>query len=188
MTLLIREPNFRCAFDPTPAHKYGSPQGDTPDGGSNMANYVSRLVATTVFAAGLSSVATVTSATPVADALAIKNAVPASVDTVQWRRGWGGGGWGGRRGWGWGGVGAGFVAGAIIGGALASPYYYGYGPYYPRPYYVAPPPPVYYVPPPPVYGAPVAGDAVAYCMQRFRSYDPASGTYLGYDGFRHPCP
>jgi len=31
-------------------------------------------------------------------------------------------------------------------------------------------------------------DAVAYCMQRFRSYDPASGTYLGYDGLRHPCP
>jgi hypothetical protein len=31
-------------------------------------------------------------------------------------------------------------------------------------------------------------DAVAYCSQRFRSYDPASGTYLGYDGLRHPCP
>jgi hypothetical protein len=29
---------------------------------------------------------------------------------------------------------------------------------------------------------------VAYCMQRFRSYDPRSGTYLGYDGLRHPCP
>jgi len=34
----------------------------------------------------------------------------------------------------------------------------------------------------------VAGDPVAYCMQRFRSYDPASGTYLGFDGLRHPCP
>jgi hypothetical protein len=32
------------------------------------------------------------------------------------------------------------------------------------------------------------GNAVAYCSQRFRSYDPASGTYLGYDGYRHPCP
>lgn len=31
-------------------------------------------------------------------------------------------------------------------------------------------------------------DAVQYCSQRFRSYDPASGTYLGYDGMRHPCP
>lgn len=28
----------------------------------------------------------------------------------------------------------------------------------------------------------------AYCMQRYRSYDPASGTFLGYDGMRHPCP
>lgn len=25
------------------------------------------------------------------------------------------------------------------------------------------------------------------CAQRFRSYDPASGTYLGYDGKRHAC-
>jgi hypothetical protein len=28
----------------------------------------------------------------------------------------------------------------------------------------------------------------AYCFSRFKSYDPASGTYLGYDGNRHPCP
>lgn len=28
----------------------------------------------------------------------------------------------------------------------------------------------------------------SYCAQRFRSYDPASGTYLGYDGQRHSCP
>jgi hypothetical protein len=27
----------------------------------------------------------------------------------------------------------------------------------------------------------------AYCAQRYQSYDPASGTYLGYDGLRHPC-
>lgn len=26
-----------------------------------------------------------------------------------------------------------------------------------------------------------------YCAQRYRSYDPASGTYLGFDGIRHPC-
>jgi BA14K-like protein len=31
-------------------------------------------------------------------------------------------------------------------------------------------------------------DAVAYCSRRFRSYDPDTGTYLGYDGLRHPCP
>ena len=27
----------------------------------------------------------------------------------------------------------------------------------------------------------------SYCARRYRSYDPASGTYLGYDGRRHPC-
>jgi len=34
----------------------------------------------------------------------------------------------------------------------------------------------------------VTDDTVAACAQRFKSYDPASGTYLGYDGKRHPCP
>lgn len=33
-----------------------------------------------------------------------------------------------------------------------------------------------------------AADAVGYCSQRYNSYDPASGTYLGYDGQRHACP
>ena len=37
----------------------------------------------------------------------------------------------------------------------------------------------------PAYGG---GGDDAYCAQRFRSYDPGSGTYLGYDGLRHPCP
>jgi hypothetical protein len=27
-----------------------------------------------------------------------------------------------------------------------------------------------------------------YCAQRYRSYDPASGTFMGYDGQRRPCP
>jgi hypothetical protein len=50
--------------------------------------------------------------------------------------GWGHGGWGhggwGHGGWGWGGVGLGLATGALVGAALASPYYgYGYGaPYY----------------------------------------------------------
>jgi len=26
-----------------------------------------------------------------------------------------------------------------------------------------------------------------FCAQRHRSYDPASGTFLGYDGHRHQC-
>ncbi|HMK69712.1 MAG TPA: hypothetical protein VK442_01955 [Xanthobacteraceae bacterium] len=44
---------------------------------------------------------------------------------------WGHGGWGwGHGGWGWGW--GGFAAGAIVGSALAAPYYYGY--YYPYGY------------------------------------------------------
>jgi hypothetical protein len=98
-------------------------------------------------------------------------AVPTDA-SAYWRGGWHGGygGWHG----GWGYYGGGFAAGAILGGLLAAPYYYGGGPfYYPGPGY-------YYGPP--------EEDAVAYCMQRFRSYDPRSGTYLGNDGHRHPCP
>ena len=29
---------------------------------------------------------------------------------------------------------------------------------------------------------------VEYCIRRFKSYDLATRTYLGYDGKRHPCP
>lgn len=36
--------------------------------------------------------------------------------------------------------------------------------------------------------APAYDSAVAYCIGRFKSYDPARGTYLGYDGKRHRCP
>jgi hypothetical protein len=28
---------------------------------------------------------------------------------------------------------------------------------------------------------------IAYCSQRYRSFDVVSGTYLGSDGMRHPC-
>lgn len=92
--------------------------------------------------------------------------------------GWHGGGRYYRRG----GVFPGFAAGAIIGGALAAPYAYGYG--YPYSYYDDD----YYVDAPAVTVAPAGGDSVAYCQQRFKSYDVRSGTYLGYDGLRHPCP
>jgi hypothetical protein len=125
---------------------------------------------------------------PVAPGLALQKAAPAQVETVRW---------GGRH-WGWGGYGGGFVAGAIIGGAIAAPYYYGPGyyygggpyygpgPYYGQgPYYPAPAGPAYYSGP--ARGGP-PGDAVAYCMRRFKSYDPRSGTYLGLDNARHPCP
>ncbi|MGQ3675338.1 BA14K family protein [Xanthobacter sp. TB0139] len=41
----------------------------------------------------------------------------------------------------------------------------------------------------PVYVNPPAdADAVAYCARKFRSYNPRTGTYTGYDGLQHPCP
>jgi len=82
----------------------------------------------------------------------------------------------------------GAVAGAVIGGALASSYAYGWPGYddyaygYDDPYYYDDAAVVAAVP------APVGEDADGYCMQTYQSYDPASGTYLGYDGLRHPCP
>ncbi|MGA7998158.1 MAG: BA14K family protein [Bradyrhizobium sp.] len=107
-------------------------------------------------------------AAPITSPLMLRSAIVPSVEAVRYRHGYGGAA-----------VGLG-IAGALIGGAIIGatqqPYgYYGY-------------PPGYYGP---VYGAPapyVGGDAVGYCMQRFRSYDPYSGTYVGYDGLRHPCP
>lgn len=40
----------------------------------------------------------------------------------------------------------------------------------------------------PIYNyAPGYGAGPAACAARFRSYDPATGTFLGLDGARHPC-
>jgi hypothetical protein len=97
-------------------------------------------------------------------------------------------------------VGAGFssanAGGYYYGGYSDAPYYDDYGPrynenyyyvpqyydggwrysdYYSRPYYSYP-------------GSASYDDPIAYCMERFQSYDPRSGTYLGYDGFVHTCP
>jgi hypothetical protein len=117
-------------------------------------------------------------AMPASPALAIERSAPARAEQIGWRRGWG---WG---------VGAGVVKGVIIGRALTAPYY---EPYYPRAYY---PGPAYY--PDANYPGRYRADRIiedveeddveAYCIQRFRSYAPESGTYLGYDGLRHPCP
>ena len=138
-----------------------------------------RKFAAALVAAGVGAFASAASAMPVAGGLALKNAAPMNVEAVQWRG----------RGRGWGGAGAGFVAGALLGGALLGPRYYGYGPgpyyYGPGPYYGPDP---YYADPGPYPADPAGGDPVAYCMQRFKSYDPRSGTYLGFDGMRHPCP
>jgi hypothetical protein len=39
-------------------------------------------------------------------------------------------------------------------------------------------------PPPVVMGDP---NWIAYCARKYQSFDPSSGTYLGYDGYRHAC-
>jgi hypothetical protein len=133
---------------------------------------------------------TVASAAPVGGALAIKNAAPITIEDARWVGGWRGGGWGWRgRGWGWG-FGGGLAAGALIGGALAAPYYYGGyygGPYYGDAYYADPgyAAPGYYAEP---YAGGGGGGGVEYCMQRYRSYNPNTGTYTGNDGRPHPCP
>ena len=88
--------------------------------------------------------------------------------------------WGWHRGWGW----PGAVAAGVIGGAVAAatsplwaPGYYDYYPGY-GPGYAYPQGPVV------VQG----GDNVAACEARFRSYNPQTGTYTGFDGLQHPCP
>lgn len=65
------------------------------------------------------------------------------------------------------GVIGGLALGAILGAAASAP---------------PPPPPAYYGP---AYAA--DRDWLAYCSSKYRSFDPRSGTYLGYDGLRHPC-
>jgi hypothetical protein len=104
---------------------------------------------------------------------------------------------------GWRGAGAGFAAGAIVGSAIGAsgyyygPYGYGYGGSY-GPDYASDYDPYY-----PAYGdtyvfddagyaegglAVASGYGASYCAQRYRSYNPRTGTYLSYDGRRHRCP
>jgi BA14K-like protein len=94
------------------------------------------------------------------------------------------------------GVVAGVIGSAIIGSAIANsqPHFYWRRHYWRRRYYAGPP--TYYERPPDdavaagpsTYYAPPPDDSVAYCMRRFKSYDPRRGSYLGYDGYRHACP
>jgi hypothetical protein len=110
---------------------------------------------------------------------AILASTPASA--ARWGGHWGGGHWGHWGGWGSGGFGLGLAAGSLLGGAFghSSSPYYGYG--YPAYGYS------YYGYPNYSYGYGEPRDQ-AYCISHFRSYDPATETYLGYDGARHFCP
>lgn len=121
-------------------------------------------------------------------------------------------GWGWNSGWDYG---PGAFAAGVIGGTVAavtSPlwapgyydYYpgYAYGPAYAVPSYdYAPgyayaPAPGYTYAPAPAYTPPTttvvqsgpSSATIASCEARFRSYNPATGMYTGYDGQQHPCP
>jgi hypothetical protein len=156
----------------------------------SIANRSSKSLAAMLMAAGALWVVSPAGAAPTSSPMGLRAAVTSSVETVQYRRSWRGGYR--RGGFAGPGIGLGLAAGAIVGGAIlgaTQPYgYYGYDPGYRYGYdpgyaygpgydqgYVAAAP----------YGG---GDSVAYCQQRFRSYDPGSGTYLGFDGMRHSCP
>jgi hypothetical protein len=160
-----------------------------------------KLLAAAVLSVGAASFAAPAGAAPIAAPSSLRNAAAPSVETVQWRR------------WGWA---PGVAAGAIIGGAIAAAqpwnwgYYnsYAYAPGYAYGYEYAPGyadgpgytyAPGYAYSPGYAYGQDYAyapgyaagyggGNDAAYCAQRFRSYDRASGTYMGFDGRRHPCP
>jgi hypothetical protein len=91
---------------------------------------MSRMLSAALLVGTTLSLAAPARALPLAASLQLRDASTSAVQTVQWRHGgWGGGHWGHRGGWG--GVGLGFAAGALIGSALAAPYYsYGYAPAY----------------------------------------------------------
>ena len=75
----------------------------------------------------------------------------------------------------------GAVLGGFLGGLAAGPAYYGYGPDYygyDEPEYASPP----------VVVERGYRPSVAWCEQHYRSYDPETETYTGYDGRQHRCP
>jgi hypothetical protein len=137
--------------------------------GSSNSKSIGLWLAAAVLGTGLATMApSATQALPLHDSGLQKLAAgQQDVQTVQYRRHWGGHHHGYRHGYrhrGWRGpgvgLGLGLATGALIGGAIASQGAY----------------------------AVVPDDADGYCASRFKSYDPSSGTYLGYDGRRHPCP
>jgi len=128
-----------------------------------MRTYKLALFASVVATVGMLAGAPAIAAPVPSSAASLGSAVTSPVTQARWwGRGWG---WRGRywRGPGWYWPGA--VAGAIVGGAIVSQAYRGPG----------------------YYGPPGGNDWLAYCSSRYRSFDPRTGTYMGYDGHRHPC-
>jgi hypothetical protein len=145
-------------------------------------NMSSKMIAVAVMAAAAPWFVAEATAMPVSPLSGLQSQASPSIEAVRYRGGWRGG-----RGVG---IGAGFVAGALIGGAIAgSQYGYGPGPYGYSGYAPGYAPGYYdqgdidegYV-------AVGPGGGGGSCAQRYRSYDPRSGTFLGFDGLRHPCP
>lgn len=166
----------------------------------------SKIIAVALITAAAPWLGSPAAALPVSSPLALQAAVPSSLETVGYRgRGYVGAGIG---------LAAGAIIGGAILNATQPRYGYGYGYGYDQGYnahgydngynaygqgYGGGYEPGYVEAPQYSYGqgyAPrrayrqsyvVTGSDPAYCQQRYRSYDLASGTYLGYDGLRHPC-
>jgi hypothetical protein len=125
---------------------------------------LTRIFGATIIAASAAWMPLPAISAPLQADAALSKATPAAAQTVQyWRRRGYYRGYGYRgyynRGPSAGAVIGGLAAGAIIGGAIAAG-----------------------------QANAAAQQNAAYCAQRYRSYDPASGTYLNYDGNRYPCP
>ena len=157
----------------------------------------SKVIAVALMAAAAPWFGSPASALPISSPSVLHSAVAPEFEAVRYR------------GRGYVGAGIGLAAGAIIGGAILNAtqprgYYgynngygyggYGYGAYGYDPGYGGYEADYVEVPsygrgPGPVYrqGYVEGGRDAGYCQQRYRSYDPASGTYLGLDGLRHPC-
>jgi hypothetical protein len=92
---------------------------------------ISRMLSGALLVGAGLPLATPAGALPLGASLQLRDASTPAVQTIQWRHGWGG-------------VGLGFAAGALIGSALAAPYYpygyyapgyYAFAPAYAPPYY-----------------------------------------------------
>ena len=69
------------------------------------------------------------------------------------------------------------------------PVYYAPPPPPPRVVYYPAPAPAYYPPPPPpvYYDRSWTEAHIEWCLDRYRSYNPATNTFIGYDGYYHEC-
>ena len=119
---------------------------------------VCKLLATAVVAAGAISLASQAPAAPIAAPSSLENATAPLAQPVQW--------------WGWGP----YPHYSYYGAGYSFGQGYGWNPAgaAPAPGYSA--------------GYQAGAADTARCMERYRSYDSASGTYLGRDRRRHPCP